>query len=155
AAQTARLVGAQLGDHVPLRVCDAAGDYVPHLPERAELPDEHADFYLGHLAEVGPQEAREGARLAREALDRFTGPVTGGGADRYELVVTHSFLVGWFVRDALDAPVWRWLGLNPGNAALTVIRYAPGRVPGVLVLNDVSHLPDELRWTDFPAALHV
>jgi probable phosphoglycerate mutase len=27
--------------------------------------------------------------------------------------------------------------------------------PSVVVFNDMSHLPDELRWTGFPAYLHV
>lgn len=73
-----------------------------------------------------------------------------GEEDRHELVVTHNFLVAWLVRDAMHAPKWRWLGLNHGNAALTVIRYAPGRPACVLVSNDMRHLPAELRWTGFP-----
>jgi probable phosphoglycerate mutase len=32
-----------------------------------------------------------------------------------------------------------------------VIRYFPDRPPTLVVVNDVSHLPAELRWTDFPA----
>ena len=30
--------------------------------------------------------------------------------------VTHNFLIGWLIRDALDAPKWRWIGLNHANA---------------------------------------
>jgi hypothetical protein len=26
--------------------------------------------------------------------------------------VTHNFLIGWLVSQALCAPPWRWLGLN-------------------------------------------
>ena len=78
-----------------------------------------------------------------------------GEQDRHELVVTHNFLVAWLVRDAMHAPQWRWLGLNHGNAALTVIRYAPGRPASVLVSNDMRHLPTELRWTGFPRELHI
>ncbi|MFE9556182.1 hypothetical protein ACFYOD_22205 [Streptomyces sp. NPDC006703] len=38
-----------------------------------------------------------------------------------------------------------------GNAALTVIRYAPGRPASVLLSNDMAaHLPSELKWTGFP-----
>ncbi|MGQ4444668.1 histidine phosphatase family protein, partial [Streptomyces violaceoruber] len=57
--------------------------------------------------------------------------------------------------DAMHAPKWRWLGLNHCNASLTVIRYAPGRAASVLLSNDMRHLPAELRWTGFPAELHV
>ncbi|MGW1774192.1 histidine phosphatase family protein [Streptomyces sp. NPDC002104] len=153
AEQTARLIGDQLED-VPLHVSDVAGDYVPHLPARDELPADCADLFLRFLAGTTEEEQEHGGALARQALDRFTGPVEGD-VDRHELVVTHNFLVAWLVRDAMDAPHWRWLGLNHANAALTVIRYAPGRPASVLVSNDMRHLPAELRWTGFPAELHV
>ncbi|WP_031034315.1 histidine phosphatase family protein [Streptomyces sp. NRRL F-5650] len=154
ARETARLVAGELTGVTP-RVSEIAGDYLPHVPERAELPPESADHYLRFLAGVTAEEREHGAELARQALRRFTGPVTDGTEDRHELVVTHNFLVGWLVRDALYAPKWRWLGLNHGNAALTVIRYAPGRAASVLVSNDMRHLPPELRWTGFPAEEHV
>ncbi|WP_267714948.1 histidine phosphatase family protein [Streptomyces sp. CoH17] len=154
ARQTARLVAGELTGVTPC-VSEAAGDYLPHVPERAELPPESADHCLRFLAGVTDEERERGAELARQALRRFTGPVTDGTEDRHELVVTHNFLVGWLVRDALYAPKWRWLGLNHGNAALTVIRYAPGRAASVLVSNDMRHLPPELRWTGFPREEHV
>jgi probable phosphoglycerate mutase len=40
--------------------------------------------------------------------------------------------------------------LNSANAALTVIAHRPGQPPGVVMYNDMSHLPGELRWTGFP-----
>ncbi|MGC0338543.1 histidine phosphatase family protein [Streptomyces sp. SLBN-8D4] len=148
AVQTARLVRDQL-KNVPALVSEVAGDYVPYVPPRDELPPEAADLYLRFLADTTDDEREQGASLARQALDLFTGPVPGGD-DRHELVVTHNFLVAWLVRDAMHAPKWRWLGLNHANAALTVIRYAPGRAASVLVSNDMRHLPAELRWTGFP-----
>ncbi|MGW7578538.1 histidine phosphatase family protein [Streptomyces sp. NPDC054765] len=153
AAQTAGLIGEQLTE-VPLQVSDIAGDYVPHLPERDELPPDCADFLLRFLDQFTAEERERGPVLARQALDQFTGPVSGE-KERHELVVTHNFLVGWLVRHATDAPKWRWLGLNQGNAALTVIRYAPGRPSSVLFYNDMRHLPAELRWTGFPPGLQV
>ncbi|ARE73505.1 histidine phosphatase family protein [Streptomyces sp. Sge12] len=153
AEQTARLIGEQLED-IPLRVSDVAGDYVPHMPMREELPAESADFFLRFLAGATAEEREQGPALARQALDMFTGPVDGE-EDRHELVVTHNFLVAWLVRDAMHAPQWRWLGLNHANAALTVIRYAPGRPASVLISNDMRHLPPELRWTGFPPEVHV
>ena len=153
AEQTAQLIGEYLKGVTP-RVTDVAGDYVPWLPAKEELPADSADYYLGFLAGVTDEEAREGQALARQALERFTGPADGE-EDRHELVVTHNFLVAWLVREALHAPRWRWLGLNYGNAALTVIRYAPGRAPSVLVANDMRHLPAELRWTGYPPEVHV
>ncbi|MFE0417693.1 histidine phosphatase family protein [Streptomyces tendae] len=154
AAETARLVADELEDVTPC-VSEIAGDYVPHVPERDELPAESADFYLDFLAGATDEEREHGPALARAALRRFAGVVTDGDRDRHELVVTHNFLIAWLVRDALHAPKWRWLGLNHANAALTVIRYAPGRAASVLVSNDMRHLPAELRWTGFPPELHV
>ncbi|GAA1236107.1 histidine phosphatase family protein [Kitasatospora nipponensis] len=153
AAQTARLIGEQLNG-VPLRVSDLAGDYVPAVPAREDLPAEAADHLLRFVEQFPAEEREGGPLLARRAVERFTGPVDGD-EDRHELVVTHNFLVGWLVRHAMDAPPWRWLGLNHGNAALTVIRYAPDRPASVLFYNDMRHLPAELRWTGFPPELHI
>ncbi|MDX3455390.1 histidine phosphatase family protein [Streptomyces sp. ME02-8801-2C] len=154
AQQTARLISAQLDDAVPLHQTELAGDYIPYLPTKDELPPDSADAMLGFLAQVPEEERNGGPALAREALAAFTGPVDGD-RPRHELVVTHNFLVGWLVRAALDAPEWRWMSLNHGNAALTVIRYAPGRPSSVLFYNDMRHLPPELRWTGFPPELQV
>ncbi|MGW6982397.1 histidine phosphatase family protein [Streptomyces sp. NPDC054932] len=153
AEQTARLIGEQL-KNVPLHVSDVAGDYVPHMPVRDELPEESADFFLRFLADATEEEVKHGPALARQALDAFTGPVDGE-QDRHELIVTHNFLIAWLVRDAMYAPQWRWLGLNHCNAALTVIRYAPGRPASVLLSNDMRHLPADLRWTGFPPEMHI
>ncbi|WP_399937894.1 histidine phosphatase family protein [Streptomyces sp. BBFR25] len=154
AEETARLVTDEL-EGVTARVAECAGDYVPHLPERDELPAGSADFYLDFLAGATEEERRRGPELARQAVRRFTGAVAEGDQDRHELVVTHNFLIAWLVRDAMHAPKWRWLGLNHANAALTVIRYAPGRAASVLLSNDMRHLAAELRWTGFPTELHV
>ncbi|WP_405736886.1 histidine phosphatase family protein [Streptomyces sp. NBC_01537] len=145
AAQTASLIAGQL-DGVPLRRSEAAGDYVPYMPDKDELPEDSAGYLLRFLEWVTEEDREEGAVLAAQALERFTGPAEGpAGSERHELVVTHNFLVGWLVRAALAAPKWRWLGLNHGNAALTVIRYTPGRLPALLSWNDSGHIPAGLR----------
>lgn len=143
AAQTARLIAGQL-DGVPLHESEVAGDYVPYVPDKDELPEDTAAYLLRFLSDTSEQEAEDGAVLAGQALGRFTGPAEGEG-ELHELIVTHNFLAGWLVRDALDAPPWRWLGLNHNNAALTVIRYTPGRLSSVLFCNDTGHLPAALR----------
>ncbi|MFG2356327.1 histidine phosphatase family protein [Streptomyces sp. NPDC048521] len=153
AEQTARLIGDQL-DGVPVQPSEPAGDYLPHLPTREELPAEFADAMLDRIAGFPAEEWENGPGLARRALARFTGPVSGD-EPRHELIVTHNFLVAWLVRDALDAPAWRWMGLHHGNASLTVIRYAPDRPASVLFHNDMGHLPPELRWTGFPPELRA
>ncbi|MBP0457710.1 histidine phosphatase family protein [Streptomyces montanisoli] len=153
AEQTARLVGEQL-DGVPCHRSEAAGDYLPYMPTREELPPEAADAWTEFLHQFTAEEREQGPGLAAAALAEFTGTVEGH-IPRHELVITHNFLVGWLVRAALDAPRWRWLGINHANAALTVIRYSPDRPPSVLLFNDACHLPAELRWTGFPQELRV
>ncbi|MBT2384172.1 histidine phosphatase family protein [Streptomyces sp. ISL-11] len=153
AALTARLIGEQLPG-VPVHACEAAGDYVPYLPEAYELPKDGAGRFLDFLEQFTPEDRERGPALAREAVERFTGPVRGD-ADRHEVLVTHNFLIGWLVRHAMDAPNWRWLGLDHANAALTAIRYAPDRPAALLFQNDMRHLPADLRWTGFPAELHL
>ncbi|MEU0939961.1 histidine phosphatase family protein [Embleya sp. NPDC005971] len=153
AEQTARLIGGHL-PNVPLHASEVAGDFVPYVPGREELPAKAADSCLRFLADTTDEEREHGFALGRRALDLFTGPVAGA-VDRHELVVTHNFLIAWLVRDAMHAPKWRWIGLDHGNAALTVIRYAPGRPASVLMANDMRHLPPELRWTGFAPELHI
>ncbi|MEI7033692.1 histidine phosphatase family protein [Streptomyces pratensis] len=153
AKETAQVIGERLAG-VPVLPSAPAGDYIPYMPRREELPEESAGRLLGRLAGFPAPEREKGPGLAQQALALFTGPVAGG-EPRHELVVTHNFLVGWLFRDALDAPKWRWTGINHANAALTVIRYAPGRPPAVLLFNDTGHLPAGLRWTGFPPELHV
>lgn len=67
-----------------------------------------------------------------------------GANDRRELLITHNFVIGWFVRHALDAPAWRWMGLNRAHCALTIIQIGPGLPPILIAFNDAGHLPIEL-----------
>lgn len=149
ATETASAVAAQLPS-APLPVeIDAAGDYIPPLPGPGDLDPDHADRISSWLADVTAAEAEVGVDLALQASERFTGPASGAVA-RDDLVVTHAFTIGWLVSQALGAPAWRWIGWNFGHATLTVIRYADDLPATVVVLNEMSHLPIELRWTGFP-----
>ncbi|GAA1549099.1 histidine phosphatase family protein [Kribbella lupini] len=154
AAETAHLVKQQLTADVPLEVSQAAGDYVPYVPTKDELPPDSADQLLGFLQQATPEELEHGPELARLALNSFTGPAAGEN-EQHELIVTHNFLIAWLVTQALDAPRWRWLSLSHCNAALTVLRYTPDRPSSVLLYNDMQHLPADLRWTGFPAGPRV
>lgn len=63
------------------------------------------------------------------------------GADNGALVlITHAFVIGWFVRTILDAPEWRWLRLQPANAGLTVLRWEPDGEGALVSFNDTGHL---------------
>jgi serine/threonine-protein phosphatase PGAM5 len=154
AAHTARLIAGWLPG-VPVAECAVAGDYIPADLDPAGLPPSHARL----VSSYSVRERKEGAALAQAAIERFArppgerpaGPGESPAADVHELIVTHNFLIGWFVRHALDAPDWRWIGLNQQNCALTVILYQPGLPPSLVSFNDAAHLPDQLRWTGFPA----
>ena len=126
---------------------EAVGDHIPYVPD--PVPPAFRALFEGWP----PGELESGPRLAAQALAHFGRP--SPDAERHDLIVTHAFLVAWFVRDALQAPPERWLGLNQANCALTVIRYSAGRPPGLLLFNDMSHLPPQLRWTGFPPGLSV
>ncbi|GHJ47425.1 phosphoglycerate mutase [Catellatospora sp. TT07R-123] len=143
ATQTAHLIAAQLPG-VPVASSELADDYVPYVPE--SLPPVWSGFFDGYSA----PELADGARRARALVERFAAPPT---QDVHELVVTHAFAVAWLLRHALDAPEHRWLGLNQANCGVTVIRYDEQRPPAPLVFNDLSHLPEPLRWTGFPPHL--
>ncbi|WBB74158.1 histidine phosphatase family protein [Micromonospora sp. WMMD1128] len=143
AAETAELVVAALPG-VPVHCSDSVGDHLPHDTDPAGLPAAYARMLAGYDA----AERADGPRRTAEAVARFAAVPAEG--DVRELVVTHSFLIAWLVRHALDAPERRWLGLGLHNAGLTVIRFSAGGPPNLIAVNDVAHLPPELRGTGMP-----
>jgi probable phosphoglycerate mutase len=143
AAETAELVAAALPG-VPVHAAEMVGDHLPHDTDPAGLPPAYASF----LAGFDQRERTDGPRRTAAAVARFARPPADG--DVRELVITHNFLIAWLVRHALDAPARRWLGLNHHNCGLTVIRYGTGGPPNLIALNDVAHLPPELRGTGLP-----
>ncbi|QUH00608.1 histidine phosphatase family protein [Saccharopolyspora erythraea] len=145
AVETAKLVAEKLPG-IAVTVSDSLGDHLPPVPDRAELPAAYREFINAQPT----AELERGASLAESAISLFTGETE---SDIHELLVTHAFVIGWFVRHALDAPDWRWMGLNAANCSLTIIRCQPGRPLSLLCFNDLSHLPEALRWTGFPAEL--
>jgi serine/threonine-protein phosphatase PGAM5 len=145
AEETAELIAAcQPG--VPVGASGLLGDYLPPVSGHPELPP----AYTRLVDSYSPDERVEGAELAAAAIARYG---RTDGPDGSELLVTHNFLIGWFVRHAVDAPDWRWLGLNQCHCGITVILYRAGRPASLLGFNDTGHLPPRLRWTGFPAEL--
>lgn len=61
-------------------------------------------------------------------------------ADRRTLVVTHNFVIGWFVRDVLDAPSIKWMGLDSANGGQTIIRYEVDRPAQRIGFNHTERL---------------
>ncbi|KJQ53078.1 histidine phosphatase family protein [Microbacterium sp. SA39] len=63
----------------------------------------------------------------------------------HEVLITHNFVISWFVREVLGAPEWRWMTLNQAHCGLTIIAQKQGRPWTLLNHNDTGHLPVELR----------
>lgn len=144
----------ELARHLPNAPVDEAPelvDHVPYVPSAAETPQSWAGFFHGY----DDAEAASGHRLAQALVARFTtlpDPTTKP-SDSHEVLITHAYPIAWLVRHGLDAPPARWLGLNSANTALTVIEYRTGLPPTIVMFNDMSHLPTDLRWTGFPDAI--
>jgi probable phosphoglycerate mutase len=153
----------ELSRHLPgASVAEAAElvDNVPYVPTADETPPPWVGFFDGYDS----REAAAGRQLADALVTRFarpydapaTGAQPGTAPGTHEVLVTHAYPIAWLVRHALDAPVVRWLGLTScANTALTVIEYSAGLPPTIVMFNDMSHLPADLRWTGFPAGVRV
>ncbi|MEV4842013.1 histidine phosphatase family protein [Micromonospora matsumotoense] len=152
AGETAALVAGSLPG-VPVYATELAGDHLPHDTDPTGLPGAYAELLAGFAA----RERIDGPRRTAEAVARFAVASAEAPADVVvrELVITHNFLIAWLIRHALEAPVHRWLGLNLQHCALTVIRYAAAGPPNLITVNDVAHLPADLRGTGLPPEYRV
>jgi probable phosphoglycerate mutase len=134
AAETADIVAGHL-PHVPRHSCDYLADRTP-VPSAAQR-DRYPGRWHAWLDGVPRHERDEDAAALQAAVDHFG--VTGD-SDRNELLITHNFVIGWFVRHVLDAPVWRWIGLNQDNCAITIAQWHSGRPATLVSFNDTGHL---------------
>ena len=133
---------------MPVEQTPLAGDYVPYAPPADELPA----FAKGFLDGYSPAEIASGAAADRgraAALHRHRRARharAGGDAQLPDRMAGAA---------CADAPPARWIGINQANCAVTVLLYRAGRPPSLVSFNDMAHLPDRLRWTGFPPAMHV
>jgi len=91
---------------------------------------------------VTQAEIEAGSAQMADAVGEWFSPAR---EDRHDLLITHNFVIAWFVRHAFDAPEWRWLGLNQAHCGLTIIRVRSAKPPVLVAHNDLAHLPVELR----------
>lgn len=136
AAETAEIMAERLPALEP-EPSNLLFDCIPSGPD-ADLPKSFESFF-GAVTEA---EIEAGRAQMADAVAEFFTPVRG---DRHELLITHNFVIGWFVRHVFDAPAWRWMGINQANCGLTIISVRPARPPVLVVHNDLGHLPVELR----------
>jgi len=136
AAETARAIAARLPavDPVPSALLF---DCVPGGPDE-EMPSVYEPFF-GSVSEA---EIEAGSAQMADATGEFLRRRTG---DVHEVLITHNFVISWFVREVLGAPAWRWMTLNQAHCGLTVIAQKQGRPWTLLTHNDLGHLPMELR----------
>ena len=135
AAETAAILSRYLPD-VPVRESELLTDRtpVPAPGQQESVPAEYRWF----LDTVPAQERDPGGARLDAAVKRLA--VTAD-TDRCELLVTHNFVIGWFVRHVMAAPWWRWMGLNQVNCGLTIIKVSDGEPPALVTFNDPGHLP--------------
>ena len=131
AAESAARLGASLG--VPVRADDLLDDRTP-VPGPGREGD-YPQWLHGWLAAVPAAERDHDGGWLSAAVDRYS-----LGDDGHLVLVTHAFVVAWFVRHALRAPTSGWTTVEAANAGLTTIDYRPGRPPHLLGVNDVGHL---------------
>ena len=136
AAQTARAVAERLPSVTP-EPSALLFDCVP-TGLTPETPAAYEPFFGGVTdAEIDAGRAQM-ADATVEFLARKTGEV-------HELLITHNFVISWFVREVLQAPEWRWMTINQAYCGLSVIAQKKGRPWTLLSHNDLAHLPVELR----------
>jgi len=113
-----------------------------------QSPDMPASFesFYGGVSEETIQAGE--AQMADAVAEWFARSID----DRHELLVTHNFVIAWFVREALGAAAWRWIGLNQAHAGLTIIRVRTAKPPVLISHNDVGHLPPDIL-TGLPETL--
>ncbi|MCY7412789.1 MAG: histidine phosphatase family protein [Salinibacterium sp.] len=112
-------------------------DCIPSGPT-PDMPSAFEPFFGGVTAE----EIDAGAAQMADAVAEFLAPAR---EDRHDLLITHNFVIAWFVREVFDAPAWRWLGVNQANCGLTIIRVRSAKPPVLVAHNDLGHLPVSLR----------
>lgn len=130
AAQTAAVLG---------ELCRTPVVADPVLDDRTPVPapDQEAlypDWARAWLAAVPDDERDEGGARLSAAVEECLAD------DRPLVLVTHAFVVAWFVQQILGAPVAAWMSIAAGNAGLTTVVRRPGRPPQLAGVNDVGHL---------------
>jgi len=159
----AQLIGERLGGvpftgawHSPLqRAEETAAIIAERLPSLTSQPSpllmdcipsgrapETPSAYDPFFGAVTEEDIDAGRAQMEDAVAEFLQPRR---SQRHDLLITHNFVIAWFVREVLGAPDWRWVGINQAHCGLTVLQQKPGRPWTLVTHNDLGHLPVELR----------
>ena len=112
-------------------------DCIPSGPT-IDMPNSFESFF----GSVSPAQIEAGEAQMSDAVAEF---FASARDDQHDLLITHNFVIAWFVREVFGAPSWRWLGINQANCGLTIIRVRSAKPPVLVTHNDLGHLPVELR----------
>lgn len=135
AAQTARAVAERMPSVAP-QPSPLLFDCIPSGPDPGMPPA--YDAFFGSFTEA---EIEAGRAQMADAVAEFLVRKPGS----HELLITHNFVIAWFVREVLDAPDWRWMTINQAHCGLTVLAQRTGKPWTLVSHNDLAHLPVELR----------
>ena len=145
AAETARAIS----ERIPSVEAEPSALLMDCVP--TGMTEETPAVYEPFFGSVTDAEIEAGRAQMGDAVSEFLVRKPG---DVHEVLITHNFVISWFVREVLEAPEWRWMTLNQANCGLTVISQKQGRPWSLLSHNDLSHLPIELR-TGLPDPLAI
>lgn len=136
AIETAEVITSRLGV-APATPSALLMDCVPAGPS-PDMPAVFEPFYGG----ISEDQIAAGEAQMADATAEWLAPSRD---DRHDLLITHNFVIAWFVREVFGAAAWRWMGINQANCGLTIIRVRTAKPPVLLTHNDLGHLPAELR----------
>lgn len=143
AAETAEIIAQRLpaltSEPTPLLMDCIPSGKAPEMPSVF-------DPFFGSVTDA---QIEAGRAQMEDAASEFLRSKRG---EHHDLLITHNFVIGWFVREVLGAPDWRWISINQANCGLTVLQQKPGRPWTLVTHNDLGHLPVELR-TGLPEPL--
>jgi len=143
ATETSRIFSERLPSLVP-KPSSLLMDCIPS-GRTPDTPSAYHPFF----GSVTDEDIDAGKAQMDDAVAEFLQPRR---SQRHDLLITHNFVIAWFVREVLGAPDWRWMGINQANCGLTVLQQKPGRPWTLVTHNDLGHLPVELR-TGLPEPL--
>ena len=136
ATETARI----MTDRMPALESQPSALLMDCIPSGPTIDMPHA--FEPFFGSVTQEQIEAGEAQMSDAIAEFLAPAR---EDRHDLLITHNFVIAWFVREVFGAPSWRWLGLNQANCGLTIIRVRSAKPPVLMTHNDLGHLPAELR----------
>ena len=145
ANETARAIAARLPSVDPEPTA-LLFDCVP-----TGMTDETPSVFEPFFGSITEAEIEAGRAQMSDAVNEFLVRKTG---DVHEVLITHNFVISWFVREVLQAPEWRWMTLNQAHCGLTVIAQKQGRPWTLVSHTDLALLPVELR-TGLPESYPV